>query len=84
MKRGVEVRSDYDRSGRWCLIIKKKKGKLSLDEIKEAAREYEYDYYLLVLDCVHDEDNDDNPYCEPSKGDMAILYRTDLFCEEGK
>lgn len=82
MKRGVEVYSDYDRDNRWRLIIKKKKGKLSLDEIKEAAKEYEYDYYLLVLDCYHDEDNDDNPFCEPPKGDMAILYRTDLFYEE--
>lgn len=84
MKRGIEVHSDYDRSGRWCLIIKKKKGKLSLDEIKECAREYELDYYLLVLDCIHDEDNDDNPYCELSKGDMVILYRTDLLYEEGE
>lgn len=80
MKRGIEVRSDYDRSGRWCLIIKKKKGKLSLDEIKECAREYEIDYYLLVLDCFHDEE--DIQYGEPPKGDMVVLYRTDLFYEE--
>ena len=37
MKRGIEIHSDYDRSGRWHLIIEKKKGKLSLDEIKECA-----------------------------------------------
>jgi hypothetical protein len=81
MKRGIEVHSDYDRSGRWHLIIEKKKGKLSLDEIKECAREYELDYYLLVLDCIHDEY--DVQYYESSpKGDIAILYRTDLFNEE--
>jgi hypothetical protein len=55
--------------------------KSALDEIKETAREYELDYYLLVLDCIHDEY--DIQYDEPSlKGDMVILYRTDLFNEE--
>lgn len=76
MKRGIELRSDYDKSGRWCLVIEKKKGKLSLDEIKECAKEWELDYYLLVLDCYHDED--DTQYNELPKGDKVVLYRADF------
>lgn len=80
MKRGIEVFPEYDRTGRWCLIIQKKKGKLSLEEIKDCAREWEIDYYLLFLDCYHDED--DTQYIDAPVGDKVILYRTDLFYEE--
>lgn len=82
MKKGIEAHTGYDKSGRWKLIIEKKKGKLTLDEIKEAAREVEWDFYLLVLDCYHDEDiqyADSEPI-----GDRVELYRTDLFFEEGE
>lgn len=82
MKKGIEVYSDYDKTGRWQLIIEKKRGKLTLDEIREAARDWEYDFYLLVLDCFHDEDV---PYgCDLPAGDRAELYRTELFYEEGE
>lgn len=82
MKKGIDVHVDYDQNSRWRLIIEKKRGKLTLDEIKEAAREWELDYYLLVLDCYHDE-LDEQLYCtnEPV-GDRAELYRTDLLWEE--
>lgn len=81
MKKGIEVYSDYDKNGRWQLIIEKKKGKLTLEEIKEAAREHEWDFYLLVLDCFHEKDI--QYYESEPKGDMAILYRTDLLYEDG-
>lgn len=83
MKKGIEVYPDYDKSGRWMLVIEKKRGKLTLDEIKGAAREHEWDFYLLLLDCFHDE-CDDEQYTAPAVGDRAILYRTDLFYEEGE
>ena len=77
MKRGIDVHPDYDRTGVWCLIVEKKKGKLTLEDIKEAAREYEWDYYLLVLDCFHD------PYeiqgDEMPEGDIAVLYSHDAL-----
>lgn len=82
MKKGIEVYSDYDQTGRWRLVIEKKKGKLTLEEIREVAREWEYDFYLLVLDCFHEEDIQYD-YDLP-KGDRAELYRTDLFYEEGE
>lgn len=78
MKKGITVSTDYDVNGRWCLIIEKSKGKLTLDEIKEAAREHERDFYLLVLDCYHDEDIQ---YFEASAGDKVTLYRTDALNE---
>lgn len=83
MKRGIKVRPEYDKSGRWMLIIEKKRGKLTLDEIKEAAREWEWDYYLLVLDCFHDPDEVQYDYDEP-QGDRVEIYRTALFYEEGE
>lgn len=83
MKKGIEVHTDYDQNGRWRLIIEKKKGKLSLDEIKEAAREWEFDFYLLVLDCFHEEYDVPYGYDLP-KGDRVELYRTDLFYEENE
>ena len=82
MKRGIEVWSDYDRAGRWCLRIKKAKGKLTLDEITQAAKECEYDFYLLLIDAFHEETEQFGE--EPKTGDFVTLYRTDLFYEEGE
>lgn len=81
MKKGIELWSDYDKSGRWCLRMKKSRGKFTLDEIREAAREYEWDFYLLVLDAFHD---DEDQLIETQSGDFVTLYRTDLFYEEGE
>lgn len=82
MKKSVEVWSDYDKSGRWCLRVKKSKGRFTLDEIVEIAREYENDFYLLLLDAFHDEDS--VQFDETQHGDFVTLYRTDLFYEEGE
>ena len=83
MKRGIEVWPDYDTSGRWCLKIKKSKGKFTLDEIVQAAKEWEIDFYLLLLDAFHDE-SDNEQFGEVQTGDFVTLYRTDLFYEEGE
>ena len=81
MKKGIELWWVYDKSGRWCLRMKKSRGKFTLDEIREAAREYEWDFYLLVLDAFHD---DEDQLIETQSGDFVTLYRTDLFYEEGE
>lgn len=75
--------SDYDKSGRWCLKLKKAKGKFTLDEIIQAAKEWEVDFYLLLLDAFHDE-ADNEQFGELQTGDFVTLYRTDLFYEEGE
>lgn len=77
MKKGITAYPDYDRSGCWMLKIEKAKGKLTLEEIREAAREYECDFYLLVVDSYHDPN--DVQYGEQAVGDLAILYRSDVF-----
>ncbi|MCI8388938.1 MAG: hypothetical protein HFE63_10815 [Clostridiales bacterium] len=85
MKKGIEAYVDYDINSRWKLIIEKKRGKLSLDEIKESAREHELDYYLLVLDCYHD-DEDGSQYsfdAADSSGDRVELYRSSSLNDIG-
>ena len=83
MKKGISVSAEYDVNHRWCLKIEKQRGKLTLDEIKECAREWEWDFYLLVLDCFHEE-YDIQYGADLTKGDMAVLYRTDLLYENGE
>ena len=52
MKKGIEVTPEYDKLGRWHLVVRKAKGQLTLEDIKEAAEEYEQDYYALILKCI--------------------------------
>lgn len=82
-KKGIVTTAGWDESGRWCLTIEKKRGRLTLDEVRQAAREEEWDYYLLVIDAFHD-DFDDQFGENAPPGDFALLYRTDLFYEEGE
>lgn len=81
MKKGIEVWPDYDLNGRWCLKIKKARGRFTLDEIIEAAQEWELDFYLLLIDAFHEETEQ---FGEVQQGDFVTLYRTDLFYEEGE
>ena len=81
MKKGVEVWPDYDNSGRWCLRIKKAKGKFTLDEITEIATEYEQDFYALIIKAI---DEDMCQYFDDiENGEYMTLYRaTDLLRNE--
>lgn len=72
MKRGIEVEMHVDTDGQCVLVIRKARGKLTLEEIREAATEYEQDYYGLVLKCI-DEDMDQY-YDDDLLGDAAELY----------
>lgn len=82
-KKGIEVSAGWDKTGRWCLTIRKSRGRLTLDEVRQAARDHEWDYYFLLIDAFHDE-FDEQFGDSPPPGDCAILYRTDLFYEEGE
>ena len=82
MKRGIEVWQDFDRTGVWCLHIKKRKGTLSLDEIAEAAREYEEDFYAVIIKAVSDDMM--QYYDEIETGDYVTLYRATDFWEVSK
>lgn len=76
MKKNIEIWSDYDRTGRWCLRMKKKRGRLTLDEIRDALRGYELDFYLIFVDAYHDEETQ---FDDDMRGDFITIYRTDLF-----
>ena len=78
MKAGIEVWQAYDRAGEWCLHIRKKRGTLSLEEIRQAAMEYEQDFYMLMIKAI---DGDIDQYYETDDidGDFITLYRADDF-----
>lgn len=78
MKRGIEVWPDYDPTGQWVLKIRKKRGTLTLEEIKEACTEYEQDFYMLVIRAM-DEDISQYYTVDDLEGDFVILYRADDF-----
>lgn len=77
MKKGVEVWPDYDGGGRWCLRIKKAKGRFTLDEITEIATEYEQDFYALIIKAI---DEDMEQYFDDiDTGDYVTLYSATDF-----
>ena len=79
MKKGIEVQSAHDRAGNWLLKVAKKRGKLTIEDIKEAAMDWEPDYYFLVLNCL---DTDSIQYYDDDlDGDAAELYKADAFLE---
>lgn len=52
MKKGIEAWGDWERDGEWVLRIAKKRGKLTLEDILETAKEYDADIYFLVIDAA--------------------------------
>lgn len=84
MKKGIEVWSDYDRTGKWVLNIGKVKGKLSLQDIRDAAMEYEEDIYVLPIIALSDREDTyegffvpNNDGTESHYDDLVQLYRMD-------
>lgn len=78
MSKNIEVWPDYDNVGIWTLCIKKKRGKLTLEEITEACTSYEQDFYMLVIKAM---DGDVGQYYDTDDldGDYVTLYRADEF-----
>ena len=84
-KSKVEWWTDYDSTGRWCVRIRKDKGRLTLDEVRTALRECEWDFYLLFLDCYHDENDEQMSGLigmDEDPGDYLTAYRTDALSQE--
>lgn len=78
LSKNIETWSDYDPAGVWVLHIKKKRGKLSMDEIREAAMQWEQDFYMLLIKAL-DEDMDQYYDTDDLDGDYVTLYRADDF-----
>ncbi len=78
MKKGISCETTYDGNGNWMLRVHKEKGKLSLEDIQQAATEWEEDYYFLVMKCLDSEGM--NWFDDDLPGDCAELYRaTDIL-----
>ena len=78
MSKNIEVWTEYDATGQWTLCIRKKRGRLSLDEIRDACTEYEQDFYLLVIKAM-DEDVSQYYATDDLDGDYVVLYRAGDF-----
>ena len=78
MKRGIEVRPDYDPAGQWILKIRKTRGRLTLEEIKKACTEYEQDFYMLVIRAM-DEDISQYYAVDDFDGDFVTVYSAEEF-----
>ena len=39
MKKGLSTEARYDAAGNWMLVVRKERGKLTLEDIREAAME---------------------------------------------
>lgn len=76
--KNIEVWTDYDPTGQWTLHIRKKRGKLSLEEIRQTCMDYEQDFYMLVI-CAMDRDMDQYYEVDDLSGDYVTLYRADDF-----
>ena len=85
-KTKIEVHSDFDDSDNVIYIVEKAKGRLTIEEIKKALKEYEEDFYFLLIDCLHDEDecyqgwNEDID--DKNKGDRVIAYPADRLLKK--
>lgn len=79
MKKGLNCELTNDSAGNMMLIVRKERGKLTLDDIRAAATEYEQDYYALILKCM---DGDMSQYwTDDLQGDAAELYPAADFLE---
>lgn len=81
MKKGIDVWPDYDEAGRWCLRVKKAKGRFTLDELVEAAMEYGQDFYAVIIKAL-DEDMEQY-YDDIQTGDYVTIYCATDFLREG-
>ena len=78
MKKGISCESTYDKHGNWVLKIYKDRGKLTLEDIQQAATEWESDYYFLMMKCMDSEGM--NWFDDDIPGDCVELYRaTDVL-----
>lgn len=78
LSKNIETWPDYDRAGQWTLNIRKKRGRLTLDEIREACMDYDQDFYMLVI-CAMDKDASQYYEVDDLTSDYVQLYRADDF-----
>lgn len=77
MKKGIECWTDYDNTGRCVLHVKKSRGRFTLDELTEVAKEWEEDFYALIIKAVSEENM--QYFDDIETGDFVTLYRATDF-----
>ena len=86
MKRGISINRDYDYQGVPCVVIKKKRGKLTLPEITDTLHYGDHQCwvgrYVILLDCteVTMGGNGCLDMMDEEPGDAVVLYQL----EEGE
>lgn len=78
MSKNIEVWSDYDPAGIWCLRLRKKRGKFTLDEIIDACKEHESDFYMISIKAM-DAEMDQYYMVDDFEGDYVTVYRASDF-----
>lgn len=82
----IEVHADYDENGNIIYVVERAKGRLTLEEIQKALKEYEEDFYFLLIDCLHDEfecyQGWNEEIDDKNKGDRAIAYPADRLLKK--
>ena len=78
MKKGIEIQPDYDPQGIGCLRLKKKKGHFTLDEIIEACKDYESDFYMISIKAM-DAEMDQYYMVDDFEGDYVTVYSASDF-----
>ena len=82
LKKGLSTEGTWDPDGNFCLKVRKERGKLTLEDIRQAAMDHEEDYYFLVMKCMNE---DMSQYYEDDlEGDVAELYRAEKILEAFK
>lgn len=85
-KTKIEVHANYDESGNIIYVVERAKGRLTLEEIQKALKEYEEDFYFLLIDCLHDEfecyQGWNEEIDDKNKGDRAIAYPADRLLKK--
>lgn len=82
MKQGITIERGYDIHDKPIIRIKKRRGRLSLEEVGDLLR-YEdfgewYGYYAIILNCTESTIGGDGMYdFETPKGDAVDLYKID-------
>ena len=78
-KKNIETWTDRDPRGLWRLNIRRKRGQLTLDEIRDTCMEWEEDFYLLVIKAMSG-DMEQYYDVEDLNGDYVQIYRAyDFF-----
>lgn len=75
----ITSETTIDVSGNPVIVIRKKRGVLSVEEIRREAMKCGQGYYMMVMKCV-DEDMSQY-YDDDLKGDAVELYEADTFLQ---